>query len=420
MVFGHSVRGERLRAVRLGDPDAARKVLVIGQIHGDEGAGRKVISRIRHRYRDIRGTQLWTVKTVNPDGNRAGTRGNAHGVDLNRNFPYRWSPTARTTLENPGPRPFSEPESRAAARLIRRIKPQVTIWYHQPWGQVLAPCHGPARVQRRYSRISGVPLERCRGQHLRGTATSWQNHNFAGRAFVVELPAGHLSGSAVRRNARAVAAIAKRKGGRAGARSAAKAGGAVSRPPIHHDPIPFGSRRKHETAAYSKRHYGKRAWRLHPRAIVLHFTAGSSYRSARSTFASDAPNMGERPGLCAHFVVGKGGAIHELVRPGVRCRHTIGLNHVALGIEMVQEAGPGSHWADRQILQRKKQSRAAVHLVAWLKRRFGIRIRNIIGHSMANDSPYFKDLEGWRNDHTDWLRRDVRVFRHRVQRVLSR
>ena len=31
----------------------------------------------------------------------------------------------------------------------------------------------------------------------------------------------------------------------------------------------------------------------------------------------------------------------------------------------------------------------------------------MIGHAMANHSPYFKDLEGWRNDHTDWLRRDV-------------
>jgi len=45
-------------------------------------------------------------------------------------------------------------------------------------------------------------------------------------------------------------------------------------------------------------------------------------------------------------------------------------------------------------------------------------MRNVIGHAMANGSPLFKDLEGWRNDHTDWQARDVRTFRHRVSRLL--
>jgi hypothetical protein len=40
----------------------------------------------------------------------------------------------------------------------------------------------------------------------------------------------------------------------------------------------------------------------------------------------------------------------------------------------------------------------------------------VIGHAMANESPYFKDLQGWRNDHTDWLKRDVREFRQRLRR----
>ncbi len=174
-------------------------------------------------------------------------------------------------------------------------------------------------------------------------------------------------------------------------------------------------------AAYSKRHYGKRRWRLlHPRAIVLHFTAGPTYRSAWETFASDAPNMGELPGVCSHFVVAKNGRIHRLVRPAIRCRHTIGLNHRAIGVEMVQEAGRSSHWADRQILHRDRQIHAALHLVGWLKQRFGIRIRDVIGHAMANHSAYFKDLEGWRNDHTDWLRRDVLKFRGRLHRLLAR
>ena len=47
-----------------------------------------------------------------------------------------------------------------------------------------------------------------------------------------------------------------------------------------------------------------------------------------------------------------------------------------------------------------------MRLVAWLKSRFGIKMRNLIGHAMANDSPLFEDREGWRNDHTDWQRED--------------
>jgi N-acetylmuramoyl-L-alanine amidase len=151
--------------------------------------------------------------------------------------------------------------------------------------------------------------------------------------------------------------------------------------------------------------------------IVLHFTGGNSYASAWNTFASNAPNRGEHPGTCAHFIISKNGKIHRLVRTSVRCRHAIGLNYTAIGIEMVQPTGRGSHWADRQILQRKPQIGAALHLVKYLKKRHHIRIRNVIGHAMANDSPFFKDLEGWRNSHTDWLRRDVRKFRHRLRRL---
>ena len=87
---------------------------------------------------------------------------------------------------------------------------------------------------------------------------------------------------------------------------------------------------------------------------------------------------------------------------------------------MVQEQGRGSHWADRQILDRGPQIHSALHLVGWLKQRFGIKMRDVIGHAMANDSPYFVDHEGWRNDHTDWQRRDVRTFRHRLRRLLRR
>jgi N-acetyl-anhydromuramyl-L-alanine amidase AmpD len=192
------------------------------------------------------------------------------------------------------------------------------------------------------------------------------------------------------------------------------------KPPISEDRISYGAERKAQMAAYSHRHYGEREFRLvDPQVIVLHFTATDSYDAVWSTFDSNATNMGESPGVCSHYVIEQNGTIDELVPPRTRCRHAIGLNHVAIGIEMVQSAGPGSHWADQQILERRPQIGAALRLVRWLQARYGIPTGEVIGHSMANDDPHFKDLEGWVNDHTDWLKRDVREFRQRLKRLGS-
>ncbi len=141
-------------------------------------------------------------------------------------------------------------------------------------------------------------------------------------------------------------------------------------PTIVQSPIPYGAGRRAQMAAYSKRHYGTASSKLHPRVIVLHFTANNSYSATWNTFASNAPNRGEKPGTCSHFVIEKNGRIHQLVPLNVRCRHTIGLNHVAIGIEMVQQTGQGAHWADQQILHRPKQINAALRLVRWLQGRY--------------------------------------------------
>jgi N-acetyl-anhydromuramyl-L-alanine amidase AmpD len=195
------------------------------------------------------------------------------------------------------------------------------------------------------------------------------------------------------------------------------AAGPASKPSIHEDPISYGANRRAQMAAYSQRHYGEREWRLaDPKVIVLHFTATDSYESVWSAFDSNAPNRGETPGVCSHYVIEQDGRIDELVSPRIRCRHTIGLNHTAIGIEMVQETGRGSHWADQQILDRGPQIKASVRLVRWLQARYEIRTGDVIGHAMANDDPHFKDLEGWTNDHTDWLKRDVREFRELLRR----
>jgi N-acetyl-anhydromuramyl-L-alanine amidase AmpD len=192
---------------------------------------------------------------------------------------------------------------------------------------------------------------------------------------------------------------------------------ASAKPTIHEDPISYGAHRRAEMAAYSKRHYGEREWRLtDPEVIVLHFTGSGSYSSVWNTFDSNAPNLDESPGVCSHYVIEQDGTIDELVPPRIRCRHTIGLNHTSIGIEMVQSTGSSSHWAAQQILDRGPQIGSALRLVRWLQDRHGIPTGEVIGHAMANDDPYFKDLQGWTNDHTDWLKRDVREFRKRLRR----
>ena len=208
-VIGRSAEGRPIRAFRLGEPSSSRKALVVGSMHGDEPAGLRVTGALR-RLR-VTNVDLWVVPTINPDGLRARRRQNARGVDLNRNFPYRWRRAGRRwSSYYSGPRPLSEPETRAVRRLTRELRPSVSIWYHQPWGHVVLPRRGRGRVERRYARLARFPARRLRGRYarLRGTATSWQKRVLPGRtAFVVELPAAGVSPRQVRRHARAAVAV---------------------------------------------------------------------------------------------------------------------------------------------------------------------------------------------------------------------
>ena len=202
-LVGHSVQGRPIVAHELGDPAAARKVLVVGCLHGNECAGIAVVNRLR-RLGPLEGVDLWLVPDANPDGHRARTRGNAHGVDLNRNFPHRWK--RLRGLFYSGPRPASEPETRALMGLIRQLRPAVTIWFHQHLNMVVLTRRNPG-LERRFARLAGL-----RAGYLppyRGTATGWSNANFPGTtAFVVELPAGSLTATATARVARAVRIVA--------------------------------------------------------------------------------------------------------------------------------------------------------------------------------------------------------------------
>jgi protein MpaA len=208
-VIGRSVRGRSIVARRYGPVDAERVGLVVGVIHGDERAGLEIVRRLRRMPEHLGDAQLWVIDALNPDGSRARSRGNAHGVDLNRNFPFRWQGgVPRASGYYPGPRPVSEPETRAAMSFIREIQPDVSVWYHQPWGAVLA-CRGRPELAARYARLSGARTS-CRGKGRRGTAISWQNATFPGTtAFVVELVAGAPAGRTATHHARAAATIVR-------------------------------------------------------------------------------------------------------------------------------------------------------------------------------------------------------------------
>jgi protein MpaA len=185
-LLGTSFDGRPIRAFELGDPSAGVTVLVVGCIHGDECAG-VAIAKTLISSRPARYVDLWVVPDLNPDGRAAHTRGNARGVDLNRNFPFRWKPLPRGRYYS-GRRPLSEPESRIAVRLIDRITPDITIWFHQPFAAV-DRSGGDVRVERRYARLVCLPLKRLGREP--GSAAGWQNHELRdSTAFVVELPAG--------------------------------------------------------------------------------------------------------------------------------------------------------------------------------------------------------------------------------------
>jgi protein MpaA len=201
--IGYSVEGRPIVLFRDSAPDPTLKVLVVGDIHGNEPAGMQITRRLIAGRPPAR-TDLLAVPTINPDGLAARTRGNAHGVDLNRNFPYRWRPLSGGEYSGPGS--LSEPETRAAHRLILRTRPDVTIWFHQPFGLIDRPDGNPFAAHR-FAELIGLPLVRLPGPYP-GSVSRWQNHTFPeSTAFVAELPQG-VDSSLVRRGAAAIRTLA--------------------------------------------------------------------------------------------------------------------------------------------------------------------------------------------------------------------
>ena len=204
--FGTSVLGRPLRAYRIGDRRSAVTAVLLGNMHGNEPAGVRLVNAVRADPR-LRGVDLWVVPTMNPDGLAADTRQNAHGVDLNRNWAHRWRP--QTGPYDSGPRPFSEPETRAMRRFLNRVDPQFVVSFHQPLHGVDSDAAKNRHLLNRLAtdlRLPKKPL-RCSGV-CHGTMTGWYNAHHSGSAITVELgpqpSVGYLTGRGARGAVRSV------------------------------------------------------------------------------------------------------------------------------------------------------------------------------------------------------------------------
>jgi len=201
-----------------------------------------------------------------------------------------------------------------------------------------------------------------------------------------------------------------------GSGTAAQKQTAPAKPHIVSDPIPFGAKRKAEMVAYVRRHYGsflRPTWRLvDPHVVVIHYTDSSTFSSVWNTFADDVPDseLHELPATCAHFVIDSDGTIYQLVSLGTMCRHTVGLNWTAIGIEHVG-------FSDAQVMNDRRQFDASLRLVQWLRCRFHIETGNVIGHAESVSSPYHReDVVSLRNQtHSDFNHADMQIYRARLR-----
>jgi N-acetylmuramoyl-L-alanine amidase len=190
---------------------------------------------------------------------------------------------------------------------------------------------------------------------------------------------------------------------------------AAPRPPIVQRPIPFPAKRREETAAYAQRHYGTRTYRLSdPRVIVEHVTVTPDFQSTYNAFAPDVadPELHELPGTCAHFVVDRDGTIYQLVPLSIICRHTVGLNYTAIGIEHVGRT-------DAEVLGDSRQLEASLRLTRWLRCRFGIGAAGVIGHNESLSSRYHREnVASLRSQtHGDMTPASMEVYRSKLRRA---
>ena len=168
---GRSVQGRTLYARDVVAPEARIRVLVVGAMHGDELSSASVALHWIQLALQTPSNAHWRfIPALNPDGlmARPAKRVNAHGVDLNRNFPTpNWARDAKIYWEQrtkkdprrwPGPGPLSEPESKFFHEEMERFQPDLIVSIHAPYGVLDfdGPSVPPARLGRLYLDQVGI------------------------------------------------------------------------------------------------------------------------------------------------------------------------------------------------------------------------------------------------------------------------
>jgi len=204
VLYARSLHDRSIEAYQTGDRHG-RRVLVFGSIHGDETAGIPIAGRLIAAP-VTPGTDIWVVPDLNPDGTALHRRQNGDGIDLNRNFPYRWRRINVGTSTYSGPSAASEPETKALMAFITKVNPRITITFHQP---LFGVGSNAKRMDVVRALAAGIQLPvksySCTSVCY-GSFTSWVNHRTDGVAVTVEF-GPHASKKRIRRAARTVLSV---------------------------------------------------------------------------------------------------------------------------------------------------------------------------------------------------------------------
>lgn len=169
-------------------------------------------------------------------------------------------------------------------------------------------------------------------------------------------------------------------------------------------PILFTEEREQLTREYISERYGlnKESIEITPKMIVLHWTAIPTLEESFEAF--DEATLPETRAtvqkasslnVSAQFLVDRDGTIYSLMPENVMARHTIGLNHCAIGIENVGGT------AETPLT--KAQLRSNIWLVKHLSSKYDIDY--LIGHHeytlFEGHALWLEKDDGYRTEKTD-------------------
>ncbi len=210
--IGHSVANAPIIAHTFIAPSARETVLIFAAIHGDEPTTAIVAQRLiehLHSLSPSDAPSVIIVPVANPDGLARKRRSNLHGVDLNRNFDAsNWRPTARSVAWT-GPKPLSEPESRALSALVTQLRPVRILSIHSiRRGRHGVNYDGPAeQLAQMMARENGYPVLATMGYSTPGSFGSFAGIDLKIPTITLELPADQPGDDAWRDNQRAILAF---------------------------------------------------------------------------------------------------------------------------------------------------------------------------------------------------------------------